>query len=240
MRQSFPSRVLPNAVWRPLRSIATAVLTPLRFSVVSGHARSAFARAALSRTGEALPWYTYPAIDFLSQRNFAGKSVLEFGGGQSTLWWAARAERVLTIEEDEAWYGRLKMSISHNVDLHYVPADVTTRSIASIRTLLDSVRDAAGGLRTFDVIVIDGHLRGELAAAAFDYLAPGGALILDNAEGYGFWEATRGRICRRIDFFGFAPGVWRRHCTALVFVDDCFLLDPRIPIARIEDPPEGS
>ena len=42
------------------------------------------------------------------------------------------------------------------------------------------------------------------------------------------------RNCRRIDFFGFAPGVSLRHCTSIVFVGDCFLLRPDIPIPVIE------
>ena len=73
---------------------------------------------------------------------------------------------------------------------------------------------------TYDVIVIDGHLRRELTALAFSYLAPGGVMVLDNAEGYGFWEELQGRNCRRVDFYGFAPGVSKRHCTSLVFVGD--------------------
>jgi hypothetical protein len=53
-------------------------------SVCSGHFRSSVNGKALSQAGVPLPWYTYPAIDFLTQRDFRGRSVLEFGGGQST------------------------------------------------------------------------------------------------------------------------------------------------------------
>jgi predicted O-methyltransferase YrrM len=184
--------------------------------------------AACSAGGDPIPWYTYPAIDFLSQRSFEGRNVLEFGGGQSTLWWSARARSVLTIEEDADWCARLRPQIGRNVTLHHVPVDRATRTIKPIKDTID-----AGPVRLFDVIVVDGHLRRELTALAFSYLAPNGALLLDNAEGYGFYEETKNRDCRRVDYFGFAPGVSSRHCTSLVFVGDCFLLQPDTPIPVI-------
>jgi hypothetical protein len=224
------SGLLPAALWRPVRSIATGVVTPILFSLTSGHWQSSIAMCACTAAGAPIPWYTYPAIDFLSQRKFERRTVLEFGGGQSTLWWSMRARSVLTVEEDAGWHERLRSRVGDNVGLHHIPVDHATRSVALIKDLLD-----AQPIRAFDVIVIDGHLRQEVTALAFDYLAPDGAIILDNSEGYGFYEEIKGRDCRRIDFFGFAPGVSLRHCTSIVFVDDCFLLKPDIPIPVIEE-----
>ena len=55
---------------------------------------------AVDKKGDPIPWYTYPAIDFLLLRDYRDKNILEFGSGQSTLWWAARAKFVLSLEED--------------------------------------------------------------------------------------------------------------------------------------------
>jgi hypothetical protein len=85
----------------------------------------------------------------------------------------------------------------------------------------------ANPVRVFDVIVVDGLLRRELTALAFEYLAPGGAIILDNSDGYGYYDETKARECRRIDFFGFAPGVSLRQCTSILFVGDCFASQAR-------------
>jgi len=220
---------MPDFLWDPLRAAMTAVSTPLRFSTRTGHFRSSLARAACTPDGRPLPWYTYPAIDFLAQRGFEGRDVLEFGGGQSTLWWQARARSVLTVEGDRDWYQRIVGGMASNVSLHHVPVEPED-SLQQIRTLI-----ARHSTQKFDVIIVDGHRRRELAALAFDYLAPEGALLLDNAEGYGFYEEIRGRNCRRVDFFGFAPGVSLRHCTSLVFVGDCFLLRPDIRIATLDE-----
>ena len=65
-----------------------------------GHFKSAFAKKALSRRGKAIPWFTYPAIDFLVTRDFSAPSILEFGGGQSTKFWGGVARDVTTFETD--------------------------------------------------------------------------------------------------------------------------------------------
>jgi hypothetical protein len=222
-------RFLPAAISRPLGALANGIITPIRFSLATGHWKSSLAMSARAADGTPLPWYTYPAIDFLAQRDFRRCHILEFGGGQSTLWWSARACSVLTVERDADWFSRLRSQVAANVSLHHIPVDRVTRTVQPVKDLI-----AASPIQKFDISVVDGHLRQEVAALAFDYLAPLGAIILDNSEGYGFYAEIKERPCRRIDFFGFAPGVTRRHCTSIVYVDDCFLLRPEIPIPVIE------
>jgi len=218
---------LPRFVWERIRMVATAVITPLAFSLWSGHFRSSLRQRAVSRKGEALPWYTYPCIHLLEFRDFGGKRVLEFGGGQSTLWWAARAERVVTIEEDAEWYGELGKHLPGNVELHLVPSQdgrdfLRGSYLAGVTALVAEAGEA------FDVVVIDGyHFRGELVGIALGCLAEDGAVICDDSEGYGIHEATRDRAVSRVDFFGHQPGVVLPHCTSIVFGDRCFLFDPR-------------
>ena len=96
-------RLFPQWLSNPIRNVVTAVLTPIRYSYRTGHFRSSLKMAAVTRHGDPLPWYTYPAIDFLKDRNYAGKTVLEFGGGQSTLWWATHAASVVTFEASAKW-----------------------------------------------------------------------------------------------------------------------------------------
>jgi hypothetical protein len=212
-------RVLPRQLWQPLRSMAICFLTPIRFSVSTGHGKSSFLMRAVNKNGDPIPWYTYPAIDFLFPRDYQDKHILEFGSGQSTLWWASRAKSVMSFEEDPQWFATIRAQVPSNVDLHNIPS-----VIDEIESLLNSRRTK------FDIIVVDGYFRREVAALSLRYLAPGGALILDNSEGYGFYDEFKVRNCRRIDFFGFAPGVILRHCTSIVFVNDCFLLKPDVPI----------
>ena len=183
---------------------------------------------AVSRHGEPLPWYTYPTIDFLKHRTYENKMILEFGGGQSTLWWAARAKHVVTMEGDRGWYETIKDTMPANVDLFHIEMDSPAGCVAGVEQALATVP-----LPKFDVVVIDGLYRYEMIEVACQRLAPEGVIICDNAEGYGFYEGFRSREFARVDFFGNAPGVLLPHCTSVFFKPDSFLFRPQFPIPDI-------
>lgn len=82
------------------RRVAIAALSPFKFATDTSHVRSALRGYPTDKDGGPVPWYTYPAVDFLSMLDFSDARVCEYGGGQSTLWWAARAKSVLSIEQD--------------------------------------------------------------------------------------------------------------------------------------------
>lgn len=39
----------------------------------------------INKNREPIPWYTYPAIEYLSSLDFSNKNIFEYGGGNSTL-----------------------------------------------------------------------------------------------------------------------------------------------------------
>jgi len=208
-------RLLPGFVWRPVRRLMTAVLTPFYFTLRTGHFKSALRAKAVDRSGRAIPWYTYSCVDFLRDKDFSTCRVLEFGSGQSTLWWAGRCEHVLTFEADEAWYRAVSKQMPENVEIHHVPYD-----LAGVAEII--------GERRFDVIVVDGLDRTEACRLAAPHLAEGGALLLDNADGYDVvMQRFRDDGLSRIDFYGHAAGVILPHCTCVFFRADCFLLEGR-------------
>lgn len=221
-------RVLPERAARRLRALTIALLTPGYFSYRNGHFRSSLRTRALDPRGEPIPWYTYPANDLLNTKNFSDRSVLEFGAGQSTLWWARRAREVLSLEGDAGWLEQLRPQISENVRLHLVAS-----------TLEDA--DAHVGNRSFDVIIVDGLDRHVACRKAREFVKREGVIILDNSEGYWGPEGTypimdffRDQGFRRIDFYGHAPGVLLRHCTSFFFRDDCFLFKGEENPIRLE------
>jgi hypothetical protein len=221
------SAVLPRWLSNALRGFATAVLTPIVFSYRTGHFRSSLRMKAVDRRGEALPWYTYPSIDFLEGRTYTDKIVLEFGGGQSTLWWAARAKNVVTLEENRDWFEQLKKLVPSNVDLTHVAYDSDQHAAQASAVL---ARQPHG---RYDVIVIDGLIRTVLVPLALSRLADGGMIICDNAEGYGFYEAFRNCGLDRVDFYGHAPGVLLPHATSIFFKPGAFAFSAHHPIRVI-------
>ena len=102
--QAWLRKAFPRFVSETIRSLATAILTPVHFSVRTGHFRSSLRRRAADSEGNSIPWYTYPMIDFLKHKEYTGRAVLEFGAGQSTHWWAQRAAQVISFEANQVWY----------------------------------------------------------------------------------------------------------------------------------------
>src|SRR5204862_931313 len=107
-------KLLPLRLYILLRNLAAAFLTPVLFSKRTGHFRSSLRARSVDRNGNPIPWYTYPAVDFLAGKDFNGKRILEFGAGHSTLWWMNRAAEVVGIEGSEAWVRILQTQINTN------------------------------------------------------------------------------------------------------------------------------
>lgn len=174
-----------------------------------GHARSTRARMPVDREGQPLPWYTYPCIEYLSQLDLRDKSVFEFGSGNSSLFWAARARQVVSIENDAAWHALIVGKRPANLDLRLRESEA-----AYVASILEDGR-------TYDVIVVDGAFRAECAARAARSLAPGGLIILDNSD----WFVKSAAILRaagllQVDMKGFGPINGYAWSTTLFFHRD--------------------
>lgn len=222
----MPSRSLPS---RLLRGLRPALLGPLRFAFDTGYLRSAMLCQAVGRGGEPLPWLTYPAIAYLEALEWRGKAVLEWGAGNSTLWWARRGARVFAVEHDPAWVAALRTRLA-------AETAVTLHAAADAADYLAAPRAAA----PFDLAVIDGENRPGCAAAALELVRPEGLILLDNSEqpwaprGFPIPELLQTHGWHRVDFHGFAPSVARPHCTSLFFRPECALLEPTAPPRRLE------
>jgi hypothetical protein len=218
----------PPAISRTIRSAGTAILTPVMFSLRTGHWRSSFRTKAVSASGLPVPWYTYPCIDFLKYRSYENRAVLEFGSGQSTLWWAQRAARVVAVEGDASWFEILEPEVPSNVELHLVNDDDLPSCLKDVKRVL-----AAQSNGKFDVVVIDGLQRSGLVDVAVRSVKEDGIIVCDNAESYGFYEAFKDRDFHRVDFFGNAPGVILPHCTSIFFHENAFAFAPNYEIPVI-------
>ncbi|MGD1072892.1 MAG: hypothetical protein ABSB15_22445 [Bryobacteraceae bacterium] len=163
-----------------------------------GYGRSCQTNSSVDALGEPIPWYSYPATEFLSGISFAGKKVWEYGCGNSTLWWAIRAQLVRAVESEVDWHTLVKKKLPGNASVDLAP---------DRRAYIDAIR--ADEFR-FDVIVVDGLVtdlyRFECCVAAVDALEPGGMIILDNSDWLPRscgWLVENGFT--QIDFNGFSP-----------------------------------
>lgn len=124
-----------------------------------------------------IPWWTYPAIRYIEDyiQNLKVKPrVFEYGSGASTLWLAKRAQSVISVEHNKAWYDQLQMPLktAPNVALQLYPDPSFSAYAAAIQT--------TSGL--FDIIIIDGRARAACLAYSLDKLHPQGIIIFDNTN----------------------------------------------------------
>lgn len=159
-----------------------------------GHWRTAATGESVDADGSPLPWYTYPAIEYLRQFDVSNWDVFEFGSGNSTLFWAGRCRQVTAVEDDPEW---------HRALLAKIPPNVTYLFETDVGRYPDAVTRPG---RSFDCIIIDGSFRKECAQAALEKLKRGGLMILDNSD----WFPNTAALLRnagllQVDFHGFGP-----------------------------------
>ena len=199
-----------------------ARLGPARLNTLvhTGWLHSLYAGVPVNAAGEPLPWISYPAIDFLEQKMSGDWSVLEWGCGQSTLWWAARVRRVVSIEHNAEWQQQTAARAPANARVHWVPnADEYTDA-------------AAAGDELFDVTLIDGEDRNRCARTAVRRTRPTGLIVVDNSDRSSVREGLTFLMeegWQRIDFFGLLPSFAYRICTSVFFKDASLLTRGPLP-----------
>ena len=166
----------------------------------------------VTRSGEPLPWFTYSAIEFLEERLPRDASVFEFGAGSSTLWFAKRCARVLSVDPNLEWVERISAVAPANasVTFHGHPADR--------EGYLSEI--SKEGLR-WDVVVIDSAWRGESGRVAIENLSDRGVIVWDNSGLPAFAEYMRDTFLpagfKELPFGGLVPIVPSFDRTSILY-----------------------
>jgi predicted O-methyltransferase YrrM len=162
-------------------------------SKIYGQYRSIRNSSSINERGEPIPWYTYPAIEFLNQFDFSDKKVFEFGSGNSSLYWSERCLSLISIEHDQDWFNKTKNNIRSNQRLFLRNnKDEYVKSINEFES-------------EFDIIIIDGLYRQDCAKEIKNLNRESGIVILDNSD----WYAETAKFLRdsmdmiQTDFHGF-------------------------------------
>jgi predicted O-methyltransferase YrrM len=121
------------------------------------------------------PWISYDAQRVLEKHLNKQSSVLEFGSGMSTVWYAQRAGTVVSVESYHPWHEKVSEVIRskgvQNVILKYADGELEYADAHS-----------ENGDSGFDLIMIDGSYRDECARQAIRIVKPGGVIYLDNSD----------------------------------------------------------
>jgi hypothetical protein len=161
--------------------------------------------------GDAIPWFSYPAVSFLKTVISKEWRVFEYGCGYSTVFWNKRCARCVSVEHDRHWFHRLKQA-HPEFEMHLVPegarlegkdaagwlvsfqakkfelplsasrADNVEHGLLNQEFAQYAARLTEFPAGYFDVIVVDGMARSFCLYLAAEYVAEAGLIILDNSD----------------------------------------------------------
>lgn len=177
-----------------------------------------------------IPWWTYRAIQIVERRliELDGEArVFEYGSGASTVWLGNRSREVHSVEHHAGFANVMRRvlaqaGLTDKVELLEIAAETLTDPVTPSRrkgenhvdyTAYSQAIKQVGGL--FDIIVVDGRARVACCMASLPHLAPGGLIVLDDAQRPRYHEGIQrsGLPVRRI--WGWVPSLPYPRQTAL-------------------------
>lgn len=165
---------------------------------------------AIDGNGEALPWVTYSFIDFIRPRLDKTMSIFEYGSGSSTLFYAKRVKRVVSVEHDEAWYQKIVKNKAQNAEMIF----------SKLEPGGDYSKKAASLGEKFDVVIVDGRDRVNCCQNSIHALSPEGVIVLDDSErpeyakGIAFLKENG---FKELSFTGISPGLFYLKATSVFY-----------------------
>ena len=158
--------------------------------------------------GEHVPWLTYPCIAFVTPLLNKQLSVLEFGGGSSTFYWAKHTHEVITIEHDETWAKSLSNMLPSNSTLIYQklqPFDEFEAAIPAER---------------YHIVLVDGRERVKCLPIALRRLTLDGIIILDDSNRSKYTPGRKSLIkagFKELPFWGLRHQSMQMTCTSIFY-----------------------
>jgi len=142
------------------------------------------------------PWYTSPCLKHLITLGLQGKTVFEYGVGDSTEWWRKKGTIIDGVDNNIEWALKTGAQYKHHT-YEYINAIDTGK--------------------LYDIIVVDGEWRDECVygvvdselkyPSIFKYLKPYGLVIIDNykqpsvQEHWPLTEAVIERLRLQVTYF---------------------------------------
>lgn len=188
---------IKKAAWKLLRRLrlgSKIILWRNSFLKDKGWFGSFDRGIAVDRNGRPIPWLSYTFINFIEPRLRKDFTLFEYGSGNSTLWFAERMGKVVSVEHNKEWVEFLKPKLPANCTLHLAIEDYANEILRH--------EDE------YHLVLVDAIDRAACARAAVNRLLPTGVIVLDNAErleNREIYDFLEGLGFRSIDFEGMAP-----------------------------------
>lgn len=164
-----------------------------------------------------LPWFTYSSIHFIEQKlTIKPMRVFEFGSGNSTLWFSSKVENIVSIENNEDFYLKMKKKLSLINNVSYSLNELNNNYSSKILEYENE----------FDIVIIDGRERVKCTKNSIKALRENGVIIFDNSDRIKYEEAYSYLAklqFKKIDFKGVGPISHSEWQTTIYYRDNnCF------------------
>ena len=146
------------------------------------------------------PWTTPASIIFFEKVLNKDMIGLEYGSGRSTLYFATRLKKLVSIEHHQEWHKKVSDTFKNeditNVEYLFIPKKPDENSFSDVDAELNKLDGSESRLdfedyylkvkeypdNFFDFVLIDGRVRVHCGINAMSKLKPGGIFVLDNSE----------------------------------------------------------
>lgn len=149
------------------------------------------------------PWLSPAATLFLDKWITKEMVGAEFGSGLSTVFFAQRTQKMVSVEHFEPWFQKVRLLFKEqhiqNVDYLFIPkgkeSEIKLEQRSEEKHLIEKYNYEMNWPYTsyftaltkypndyFDFIIVDGRARPECIFSSIDKLTSGGLMILDNSE----------------------------------------------------------
>lgn len=135
------------------------------------------------------PWLSPDAIVWLEKHLKPNMHMFEWGSGRSTLWFAKRIAKIISVENNLNWFETTSNAVLNqelsNVHLHHIPlehseADTYANHYDKLPSYVSIIQEQPS--LSLDIVLVDGWYRPVCTLESLSKLKSGGYLIIDNTN----------------------------------------------------------
>lgn len=180
------------------------------YLVDTGWIKSFLSKEPLDNNGNPIPWLSYPAIYFLSERLNKNMLLFEYGSGNSIIYYSQRVNKVISVEHNKVWFDRIKNRLNNNAEIIFKEINEDGNYCRIIKSTNEK----------YHVIIIDAEDRVNCIKNCLDNLTDDGVIILDDSDRKEYTDGIEHLIkkgFRQITFWGIAPGSFHNKSTCVFY-----------------------
>jgi GT2 family glycosyltransferase len=177
----------------------------------NGWFKSFMLKSRMNSLGEPIPDFTYPFLDFIHDR-LKEIAILEFYGGDSVLFFAKKAAKVITIEKKEQFEKIFKKVIPPNAEVSWIKQDGEF-DLKYINNYSEK----------FDMIIYHKLHQIYFNSEICKLLNTNGVLVINNPTQLRKKDLDwLSKNFKKLEFWGITPGQTRKDCTTVFYrVNNC-------------------